>query len=803
MTSLLLCFSLAIIAAGYLPQLPPPIYIASASPLVFLLLGFFAKSYPPLKILLALVAGAIYGICSGYMYLAQQLDPDLVGREIVVEGQVIGLQEEDSRRQLFSLKVSRAYTSGENNYRDFPRRIKLSSYGKLRVKTGEQWRLLVKLKRPRGLVNPAGYDYQVSLLRRGIGATGYVKSSQGQQLLQRQPEFSLDVMRYDLQQWLLQTSQSPEKGILLALLVGDTSMVDKQHWGEMLKTGTNHLIAISGLHLGFFAIVGFFIGTMIGRLLQLLWRSCPAMYVGYLLAIGFALCYSIIAGLNIPTLRTLIMLAVVQWALLWRRSFRGRDTLLLALVLVLLYDPLAAFDIGFWLSFGALSLLLFCFAGRVVLRQNSSHVSAALYHFNAFIKSQWVMFIGLLVPLVVLVHSLTFLAPPANFIAIPLVTFFVVPCLIFAALLHFFPGAISTLLERFFLHCAEGGLALLHQWLDYLLNLSSGKLTPLVTINPWAVAIAAIGAFLVLQPRGLGNRWLGMLAICFALMIPQRKLPALQMLVFDVGQGTAVLLRTPHHQLLYDTGPVYTEHFDAGSAVLVPYLQSQGLGRVDRVVVSHSDSDHAGGLPGLLAATQVDLLLLGEPEKYQAAAPPFVSPAFPVANPSLESCHEAEPWQWDKVTFSFLTWPINPSDKANNHSCVLMVEYQGHRILLAGDIEKEVEYKLLQQQSLEPVTIVLAPHHGSRSSSTAAFVARTSPELVIYSAGYRNQHGHPHRDTIARYKAVGAMAANTAFTGALEFNWDAGRLLEQRQYRQFSRRYWFAEEGGLDDHSGF
>lgn len=792
MASFFLCFSLGIIIAGYLPQLPPLIHLVYILPLIFLALIFFARFFPPLKMLLAICAGAAYGIACGHIYLANQLPEELVGRDLIVEGRVIDLPSEDNRRQLFSLKVSRAYDQANLTYKDFPSKINLSSYGSLRVKTGEQWRVRVKLKRPRGFVNPGGFDYQVSLLRRGIGAVGYVKTSWEQELLQAQPQLSIDVVRYELQQWLLQTSQSPQKGILLALLVGDTSKVDKQQWGEMLKTGTNHLIAISGLHLGFFAIVGFFIGTMIGRLLQLLWRGCPAMYIGYLLAIVLTVGYSLIAGLNIPTLRTLIMLAVVQWALLWRRSFRGRDTLLLALVLVLLYDPLAAFDMGFWLSFGALGLLLFCFAGRSAQRQTTSLSAFAYHHVTAFVKSQWVMFIGLLVPLAVLVHSITLLAPLANLIAIPLVTFFVVPCLIFAAIMHFIGGDIARVLESIFLQGAEWGLAGLHQWLDFLLSVSAGKFTPLLTINPWALVVAIAGVAMVLLPRGLGNRGLGLLAIVVALLIPQKRLPDLQVLVFDVGQGTAVLLRTPHHQLLYDTGPLYTENFDAGSALIVPYLQSQGLGAVDRVVVSHSDSDHSGGLPGLLAATQVGELLLGEPEKYRPASP-SLSPLSPPA-PTTATCHEVAPWQWDKVRFKFITWPILPSAKANNHSCILWVEYQGHTLLLTGDIEKDVEAKLLEQNSLEHVEILLVPHHGSRSSSTSAFVAQTSPDNVIYSAGYRNQHGHPHRNVVARYNAVNARAFNTADSGAIEFIWDGGSLQEPRQYREFSRRYWFDAE---------
>lgn len=268
MISLFLNVSLGIISAGYLPQLPPLIYVAIVSPLLILLSAFTAKYFSPLKFFAAFMAGMTYGICAGHLYLAEQLDQQLVGQDIFVEGKVVDLPEEDSRRQLFSLKVRKAYGNedGTDVFNNFPNLIHLSSYGSLRVKTGEQWRFRVKLKRPRGFVNPDGYDYQVSLLRQGIGATGYIKASAAQQLLVAQPFFSLDLLRYQLQQWLLQKCQGPEQGVMLALLVGDTSKVDRQHWGEMVKTGTNHLMAISGLHLGFFAIVGFFYWQHFGPL---------------------------------------------------------------------------------------------------------------------------------------------------------------------------------------------------------------------------------------------------------------------------------------------------------------------------------------------------------------------------------------------------------------------------------------------------------------------------------------------------------------------------------------------------------
>ena len=789
MTLRFLCFSLGIVLVSYLPELPSLILIFSIFAFAISLI-LFRKKLPPLfsSIVIVsgfLVAGCIFGVVAGYQLLASQLPDAIAERDIVVEGQVIDLPQENDRRQLFTLKLTRAYSTYEpyTAFENIPRKINISSYGGLRVKTGEHWRLVVKLKKPRGFVNPGGFDYQASLLRRGIGATGYVRKGDNR-LLQTQPSFSLDVLRYDLQQWLINTSNSPQKGILVALLVGDTSLVEKEQWGEMLKTGTNHLIAISGLHLGFFAIVGFFVGNFLGRFVQLGWHKYPSMMTGYVMSVGFTLFYSLIAGFNIPTIRTLIMLAVVQLALLWRRTFRGRDTLLIALVLVLLYDPLAAYDIGFWLSFGAVAMLIFCFSGRIAIARNFTMQRKYTNHFLLFIKSQWVMFIGLLIPLAVLVHTSSLLAPPANFIAIPVITFFVVPCLILAALCHFTLSAF----EGFFLRCAEIGMSLVHEWLNYLLTLGAGKLNPLININPWVVCLAALSVALLLMPRGLGNRWLGCVGLILALLIPLKLLPDLQMLVFDVGQGTAVLIRTPNHQLLYDTGPEYTENFDAGSGIIVPYLHSQGLQQLDKLVVSHNDKDHSGGLLGVLAAIDVNQLLLGEQDKLIGLTNNHA------AQLDVVNCHTQAPWQWDGVHFRFITWPIDSNAKANNHSCVLLVEFNGQKILLAGDIEKDVERILSEREEISSVDILLAPHHGSKTSSTAGFLARVHPHRVIYSAGFHNQHGHPHAAVQARYTEMGTVPHNTAYAGALEFTWRGQQPYQLTQYRQSQARYWYEND---------
>lgn len=777
-------FSIGVISVSFLPKLPS-LLLALSAILLSTTLWFVANKitqrvfirYASIT-LVGFFSGAGYGIYSGHNLIGQQLPENMSGDQFWITGIILGLPETDERRQLFEVGVITASSQPDGAaLAQFPsEKILVSSYGPLRVKSGETWELQVKLKPSRGFVNPGGFDYQASLLRRGIGATGYVRESTGNRLIKPQPQASLLVLRYQLQQWLIAHSHSTEKAILIALLVGDTSLISKDQWSEFTKTGTNHLIAISGLHLGFFAIVGFFLGELLGRCIQLLWHKCPAAVPGHLFAMAFTLFYSLVAGMNIPTLRTLIMLGVIHLVCLSRRSILISNVFFLALVCVLIYDPLAAFDMGFWLSFGAVGVLLFCFSGR--LNPSSSQPHLVTRTLKEFVKSQWLMFIGLLVPLILLVNSLSLLAPIANVIAIPLITFFVVPCLIIAAIFYQVFGQADTL----FLLGAEWGTELFRHWLQYLVQLELDQLNPSMTLNKHAVALAMVGVGLLLLPKGLRKPALGIAAICLALAIPLESGTPLQLLVFDVGQGTAVLVRTQQHQLLYDTGPAFTDNFDAGSGILTPYLRSQGIGKLDALIVSHNDADHSGGMEAVLKNFDIERLMLGEPEKHP------VSPNQPIA----ENCHGVGDWLWDDVKFHFLEWDALQDTKSNNRSCVLLIEYQAQKILLPGDIEKPVERQLLAQKVLTPVTILLAPHHGSHSSSTPGFIAETYPQYVIYSTGYHNQHGHPHQDVRERYQHVNARELNTAQSGALEFKWSLGHWTIA-EYRDLQKRYWFSE----------
>lgn len=833
MPARLVLFSCGVIAASFLPQLPPlalgwmliPLWLCvtycGASDLYtwhpYVLHSFIARLFGSRSFRLLVqqtfffLLGFLWGIYSGHELIGNQLPAHQAGQEFVITGYVDDLPKTNSHATRFVLKVDRiANLQGEALGRaNFPSKLQLSWYrafsglSTAMVKTGDYWQVRVRLKPPRGFVNPAGFDYQAWLLRRGIGATGYVVDDARNKPLPAPtfvPSFArwIDIQRYQLQQWLLAKSDSSERGILIALLIGDSSLVDKTQWLRMQQTGTNHLIAISGLHVGFLAIFGFYLGLWLGKTLQLCWHKCPALIIAYFTAISCALFYSALAGFNIPTLRTAIMLSLFYWLAIYRRSTRGIDIYCVALALVMVLDPLAAFDMGFWLSFGAVGLLLFYFSGRYVSKSYPAQFNAQL---NAqpwqgfsptdmlvgFMRSQWVMFIGLLVPLSILINSVSLLAPVANAIAIPLITFFVVPCLLLAASLQaLLPDASGLLLLG-----AETGMEWLKIFLHFLLHLADGKLNPVIAFSPGVVALLLVSCAILLLPKGLIARSLGYLGVLvgvgltFLLPVPQQ--PDLRLTVLDVGQGTAIVLQTPTQTLVYDTGPEYSEEFDAGSAIVAPYLRSQGITHIDTLIVSHMDQDHAGGLEGLLSNISVDEILLGE------------SPRKNIADYSLlaesKNCHQVAPWQWGDVSFRFLTWPLSTRASANNHSCVLLIRYAEQTILLPGDIEKEVEQQLLRSDQLpQQLTLLLAPHHGSHSSSNLSFVNYTAPETVIYSAGYNNRYGHPHADVRKRYQHIGSQEWNTAMAGALIFEWHGDQLQPVIAYREKQQRYWFASD---------
>lgn len=796
MPAYLVLFSLGVIAVSFFPLLPP-LHALWCLPIFIALIIRYTRALW----LIALLFGVGWGIYAGHQLVAMQLEESLVSKEINVIGVISDLPEQTHQRLRFTMKVRAANSRLHDDLvmQGFPRKIQLSwynAYGKDKdeplpeLTVGQAWKLTVKLKRPRGFANPGGFDYQAWLLRQGIGATGYVVQSANNGLVEIDPAALtwrewIDQQRQLLQRWILKNSDSYERGILIALLIGDSAHVEKEQWNRMQKTGTSHLIAISGLHVGFLALFGFFLGLIVGKCVQLLWRSCPAFFIAWVTAILCAAFYSALAGFNIPTVRTLIMLSVFYLACLWQRNVRIADIFCCALALMVIIDPLAAYDMGFWLSFGAVALLLFYFSGRWVAKTDAAFWGGMTWQnlLVGFIRSQWVMFIGLLIPLSVLVSSVSLVAPLANAVAIPVITFVVVPLLLIGAGLQ----SLFPLVSNGLLTFAGFTLEWLKIFLQFLLDVAGDYASPIVAFSPSLALLIALSCLVLLLPKGLLHRslgWCGLAAgFLMAYMLEQPNVPDLKITAMDVGQGTSVVVQVRGQTLVYDTGPKYTDSFDAGGAILAPYLYAQAINEVDALVVSHSDMDHAGGLTGFLEKVKAKQIITGDPA---------ISSAHKNFS-EIQNCHEKKSWQWHQVSFEFLPVIITPRTTDNNKSCVLLIRYQDQTILLPGDIETRVEHQLLADKKFPGnLTLVFAAHHGSRTSSGPRFVRHVSPDFVVYSAGFRSQHGHPHPQVRRRYESAGSREFNTADSGAIVFSWyennNAPVISEQRKQEQ---RYWF------------
>lgn len=766
MSARFLIVGAGILSVGYLRFLPPLIWLL---PLMLpALLCAWRRPRRWLSLPACLCAGVAWGVLSGHLLVQSQLPSERSGEDFLVRGVVVGLPDTDSRRTRFTLKLESVEPANGIPLVRMPERALISWYRGEIPNSGERWQMRVRLNTPRGFVNPGGFDYQGWLLRQGIHASGYVRADEANRML-APPGAGVDAWRQQLRRWILGRAEPAHQDLLLALLIGDRSEINADRWRYLQATGTNHLVAISGLHVGFVAVLGFWLGTGVGRLGNMFWHRLPTTVPAHLCASALALVYSALAGFSLPTQRALIMVLIAQWAWMRRRSFKPAQCLVIALVAVVVLDPLASLDMGFWLSYGAVAILMLAFSGR--------HATSVPWPGRSLFEAQWAVFIGLLVPLAVLLNSNALLAPVANMLAIPLVTFAVVPWLLMGAMLHTFWPWLSDLNLRI----AEMGLQGLAYWLRWLVELGGQGVTPVISMAPASLVLALLAVALLFCPKGFTGRWLGYPALLLAVLIPPAPSPPLTVTTLDVGQGLAMVVRTPNHTLVFDTGLAYSERMEAGGAIIAPYLRRYGKTLIDKVVVSHEHSDHAGGLPGLLVHMPVRRLLLGQPLEGVAGAD------------NGESCHEIPPWRWDQVNFRFLTWTDLERPSSNNRSCVLLIEYAGEQILLTGDIEREVEWRLVGQGQLpDSVRLLQVPHHGSRTSSTQEFVTRLAPEYAVVSASYLGRHGHPHTEVVQRYEEQGTRVLNTADSGALVFEWyGPGSGPVVKLAREHWRRYWY------------
>jgi len=568
-----------------------------------------------------------------------------------------------------------------------------------------------------------------------------------------------------------QLGDSPVQGLLLALAMGDRSEISADQWQVLMATGTNHLMAISGLHIGLLAGLAFMLMRIAWSCVPALCLRLPAPRAAAYAAMLAASVYALLAGFAVPTQRAWVMTMVVMWALCFYRPLAVSQILCLALLAVLLWDPLAMISAGFWLSFLAVALIAYVLGHRY----------QPFRWWQQWGRMQWALGLALLPMTLLFFHQASLIAPLVNLLAVPWVGWLVVPPLLLASGLM----ALWPPLAAFILSLAAMAMEWLWQLLQWAASWPGGVWRQGLTAS-WILLSALLGVLLILAPRGWPGRYLGLLFLAPLCWPPLEKLAPgeLEFTQLDVGQGLAAVVRTQNHVLLFDTGARYSAEFDMGSSVISPFLRSQGVEQIDLLLVSHGDNDHIGGAASLLQQWPVVEVLSSVPDQLSGG----------------KLCVAGQTWRWDEVEFRIIH-PANGQAlrRENDQSCVLHVSSAGGSVLLTGDIERAAEQQLLQQAVTLRSTIVLAPHHGSKTSSSEGFVRALEADYVLYSVGYGNRFGHPAEVVQARYNAVGSRALRSDHGGAITFRLSPRRTPQLEIYRQVHRRYWHWQKMNLQE----
>ncbi len=627
-----------------------------------------------------------------------------------LRGVVTGLPRIEDDRLQFMFTVTEGERQGA--------RLRITWYRTpVVVQPGETWLLNLRVKSPGGSVNFNLFDYEQWLFARRIHGTGYVLSQKPGQLLQAASW--PDSLRHRLRVKIAATVPPDAFGTFSALVLGDTSALAREQWEILNRTGTTHLLIVSGLHVGLIA------GLTFGA----------ARLAGFSIPVGIALTllitggYAAISGWGLPVQRAFVMTAVVLLTLLAKRHMLVSHRFALALVAVTLVDPLASLTSGYWLSFGAVLALLAALDGRAI--DNTTRVG----RLKTATSAQWVAYLALL-PLLGYLHQRLALASIfVNIVAIPWVGMLLVPMLLIGTIVMFvvpFVGEQIMMLAGFLTFVLWRALASISDIRAVL---------PIAAMSEWQLLAGLCGVVLILLPRGYLPRWPGVVLLALVVGNDVSVEPRqLRMTFFDVGQGLSVLMETFEGALLYDTGPAVGERFSAARQFVLPTLRRRGWSQLETMILSHTHNDHAGGAMHLIERVPV------------------------LRQITQQNCSQ----QWQMGGAQFQTFSVGAAgDSANNHSCLLLIQFEGKSVLLTGDIEASAEVRLIREV-LGPIEVMSVPHHGSSSSSSPALLNALRPDMAVNSSGRLNRFEHPDQNVVERYHRRSIRFLDTAKSGAIE-----------------------------------
>ena len=621
------------------------------------------------------------------------------------------------------------------------RKLNIRTYGALRPEAYQRCSFYARLKTPIGKRNPGGRNAELAYFQRGISAIGYVLDHPRNRCWPQRKRFSLSDLRANLVRAFDETKLTAGSGaVFKALALAEREDLTQQQWDVLRQTGTSHLLAISGLHITLVAALVF---AAVRQLLFALTsgRHSALVIKGALVAsLLSAFFYAALANFALPAQRAVVMVCVSVIALLYQRLVLSYRTLLLAALAVLLLDPKSLLSVGFWLSFGAVGILVLMRS----IRSNDGWLSTS-------IRTHCFLSIGLLPIAGFISDTVPLSAPLANLFAVPIFSLLVVPLVLIGTLC----AGVGLNVYSYFWQLA----AIVYEQVWRLLKTFAAwdpQLSMSFAPTGPQLALAAMGIAVMLIPL-FPRRWIFVFACLFQLMFTPKaafKTGEFRVVVLDVGQGLSVVVQTAEHVLVYDTGPSY-RGYSAGKQVVVPALKALGLKTIDQLVISHGDNDHAGGYEQLRHSVTIDSVLVPiEPEKVKGA----------------RVCQRGLSWGWDGVRFEMLSPLPESLGSANNLSCVMRVHSAAGSVLLPGDIEELTERELLGTYGEALASdILIAPHHGSDTSSIASFVETVRPIYVVYAAGFHNRFNFPNKQVYDRYRANGAEGLITSELGAIEF----------------------------------